>query len=99
MAGELVQHYDPARPKVRMWQICTVCLKPAPKWEMTCDHIEPVQRVHETDADLDELGFDKYFDDRVFCEESNLQRICKPCHSKKSAIENAERRRHKRSKK
>ena len=94
-SGPVVKHSDPKRPRVTKWILCDVCRQPTPKWEAQCDHKEPVQKVTETE---DELGFDVFLN-RVWCDPSNLQKICRTCHQEKSRIENAERRKNKKARK
>ena len=59
---------------------CVGCQKDYPQKMVEVDHIQPVAGVH---------GFSTWdeFIAGLFCEKSNLQVLCKPCHSKKSKIE------------
>jgi 5-methylcytosine-specific restriction endonuclease McrA len=65
---------------------CSLCSKVVGSKEMKVDHIEPVVPV---------TGFTTWDDliSRLFCEESGLQAICKPCHDEKTKKENEQRRR------
>lgn len=65
---------------------CQVCDNWVSRKLMAVDHIVPVVGVEEGYIDLNT------FDKRLFCGKENLQRICDPCHTKKSNIENARRR-------
>lgn len=60
---------------------CQVCFNWEGSTKVTVDHIEPVISV--------EVGFVDWnqFVDRLFCDKSNLQRICDTCHDKKTHIE------------
>lgn len=64
---------------------CAACRKLFIAREVQVDHIEPV--VHPEDGFVD---WETYFD-RMFCEEENLQVLCKPCHKKKTDSERKER--------
>ena len=52
------------------------------------DHIDPVIPLDKTAKDM---SWDEIVD-RIFCDPSNLQTVCKECHKKKSAQENKARR-------
>lgn len=86
-----IKHHDPKRPRVGKWVRCAVCKLPSPKYLSACDHISPVVPI---ESSIDAMGLDETAD-RIWCVESNLQAICKPCHDAKSKKENSERRTHK----
>ena len=58
---------------------------------ISVDHIRPIVPVTGW------VGWDHYIDS-MFCEEENLQVLCKACHDKKSAGEAGQRKIHRRSK-
>ena len=53
--------------------------------DVEVDHIDPVVVPKDGFKDFET------FSDRLFCEEENLQVICKPCHKKKTNEERKER--------
>lgn len=66
--------------------LCAVCGSAFNKKDIQIDHIAPVIDISKGYENLD------VFATRLFCPESNLQIICKECHSKKTNEENALRR-------
>ncbi len=60
---------------------CAKCKKHFPLKQVQVDHIKPI--VDRT------IGFTTWdnFIAGLFCEESNLQVLCKSCHSKKTKLE------------
>lgn len=87
----IISHSDPKRPRVKTWCLCPTCKKPDAKSYFVVDHINPVIKINETIYDLEpDLVID-----RVWCEENNLQPICKICHLLKSRGENKLRRAYK----
>jgi 5-methylcytosine-specific restriction endonuclease McrA len=63
---------------------CQVCNEWVSSSKMAVDHIDPVISVEHGKQDWNE------FIDRLWCNTSgkaNLQRICDPCHDKKTALE------------
>src|SRR5260370_1172130 len=60
---------------------CQVCNNWVGSTHMAVDHIEPVISIEDGFQDWNE------FIDRVWCAKSNLQRICDPCHDKKTYAE------------
>jgi hypothetical protein len=64
---------------------CAICSKITPAKEIRADHIEPVIPIN---------GFETWDEviNRLFCEVSGFQAICKPCHDEKTKKENAQRR-------
>lgn len=91
----IVQHSDADRSRVKTWCKCPKCNQFIPKSYMEVDHITPIVGIHET---LDDLTWDTVID-RIWCEEHNLEAICKECHNEKTKLENKERRRYKKEKK
>lgn len=89
-----VDHFSEDRPRVTRWGFCSCCGLVVPKYTLQVDHIEPLQPIGTelTDMSMDELV------NRAWCDETNLQAICKICHKAKSKAENAERRRIKKEK-
>ena len=64
---------------------CAECEKEFIAREVQVDHIKPVVDPSEGFVD-----WETYFD-RMFCEEKNLQVLCKPCHQLKTNAERKER--------
>ena len=65
--------------------ICNHCGLCFPLKDVQVDHIIPVIPVDREIKDWNE------YIDRLFCDSSNLQVLCKPCHLIKSNEENANR--------
>lgn len=63
---------------------CAECHKLFPAKDVQCDHIKPVVPV---------TGFETWDNviENLFCEEDNLQVLCKPCHKLKCQEERQER--------
>lgn len=70
-----------ARLAVGRYQ-CAFCMKLFSDKQIQIDHINPVVEVNSGFINLDE------FAKRLFCDDSNLQILCKPCHKEKTASEN-----------
>jgi 5-methylcytosine-specific restriction endonuclease McrA len=73
--------------------ICAECGNTFYRHQVAVDHKQPVMPVE---------GFDSWsgFIGRLFCDASELQVLCKgigSCHQKKSNLENAQRRNHKKN--
>lgn len=64
---------------------CQVCKQWSSASKMAVDHIVPVISIDEGFNDWNE------FIDRLWCDKSNLQRICDTCHDKKTQDERIER--------
>lgn len=75
---------DPNRPRVTKWSMCRMCNTPTPTYLMEVDHIIPKIPM---DRSLEEMTWDELID-RTWCNISNLQPICRTCHSIKSRAEN-----------
>jgi len=86
---------DPSRKAVKFWVQCSVCLKMEAKSNVQVDHIVPLIPVGKR---LEDMEWDDVVN-RLWCDESNLQIMCKPCHKQKTKIENQERRRLKKEQK
>lgn len=82
-----ISHFDPERPRVKKWGRCTVCKQPTALYQLEVDHLDPIIPVNKT---LEDLTWDEVVA-RVFCDPNNLDTKCKPCHYKKSKLENQER--------
>lgn len=84
----LVENEDPKRTRVSKWVWCESCGEVFPKYLAVVDHILPIiplDRHSETVAPTELV-------EALWCDESNLQRICKPCHLTKSRAESKIRR-------
>jgi 5-methylcytosine-specific restriction endonuclease McrA len=57
---------------------CANCKKAFPEKQIQVDHIKPIGTCDTWDE----------FVERLFCEVDNLQVLCKPCHKKKTKIDN-----------
>jgi 5-methylcytosine-specific restriction endonuclease McrA len=77
-----IGNFSTGRPKYGWF--CEVCGVIEKKKDCQMDHRIPVIGP-EGFTTLDEYA------DRLFCDESNLSNLCKPCHKEKSKIETAER--------
>ena len=64
---------------------CCKCLESFKECEIQVDHIEPV-----VEPSVGFIDFD-YYMLRLFCDVSNLQVLCKPCHKGKTKNENIKR--------
>jgi len=64
---------------------CQVCSIWTGSTKVVVDHINPVISVEDGFRDWNT------FVDRLFCDKSNLQRICDPCHDQKTATERFDR--------
>lgn len=89
------EHTDPKRKAVKFWVKCEECGKLEAKSNVQVDHKEPVVPLT---VSAESMSFDELFN-RIWCKESNLQIVCKPCHRAKTKAENKERRRLKNEKK
>jgi len=69
--------------------ICSECKKTFGMGDINVDHIEPVIPLDKTinDMDYNEIV------ERIFCDISNLQVMCKPCHKDKTKQERKEKKR------
>lgn len=65
------------------------------KSNVQVDHVLPVIAVTET---LEDLSWDDLVN-RIWCPESNLKVVCKPCHQIKTKLENKARREFKKERK
>lgn len=88
-------HHDPAKPRCKKWVRCNVCKSVTPKWSSNVDHIIPVTPVSSS---FKEMSLDDTVNN-LWCEESNLQVICKVCHDMKSEQERKVRHANKKSQK
>lgn len=90
----VVSHYDETRKRVTKWSKCPDCQQFTPTYQMEVDHVEPIIGLDES---LEDLTWDVIVD-RIWCSEDNLRAICKPCHKRKTKLENSERRKNKKVK-
>ena len=75
----------------RGWYKCATCDERFKRDQIQVDHIQPVVKLKGW------TDWDDYIN-RLFCEEhSGYQILCKPCHIKKTALENHQRDRGKKS--
>ena len=88
-------HKTARGPRGGKQYICAKCKKWFANKEVQVDHIEPVMRYDETIQDLDYNTVVM----RIFCDEDNLQVLCKPCHKIKTALERKRKMKWKRSQK
>lgn len=71
--------------KLAMHYMCAACSTDFPLKEVQVDHKKPVVDLKKGFVSWDE------FVERLYCEGSNLQVLCKPCHKKKSSKERKKR--------
>ncbi len=83
------EYSDPNRKRVTRWGKCADCGKIEAAYQLEVDHIDPVVPL---DKAFDDMSLDDVAD-RLWCDESKLQAICKDCHKAKSKLESAVRRR------
>lgn len=81
-------YHDPSRKRVTRWGRCSECQKLEPLYLLEIDHRLPVVPIGMT---LEEMEWDQVIDG-IWCNEDNLQAVCKPCHKLKSKLEGQERR-------
>lgn len=81
-------HHDPKRKAVKFWVKCEECGTMEAKSNVQVDHRLPLVPV---DSSLEQMSWDEVVE-RLWCDEGNLQILCKPCHQLKSKAENKERR-------
>lgn len=91
LKDSVVIHTDVNRPRVKKWSLCASCTRVEPSYLCEVDHRLPIIPLHTA---LEELTWD-YVINQIFCDKTNLQVLCKPCHLLKSKAENKERREHK----
>jgi|SRR5687768_890132 len=76
---------NPKSGRSAVFYKCNGCGEDFVKKDVQVDHIDPV-----VDPKLGFQGWDEYIK-RMFCPASNLQVLCRTCHSKKTTIERAAR--------
>lgn len=81
-------YHDDTRPRVTKWGRCSICNNLEPAYKLEIDHINPVQPIGVL---LEEMTWDELVN-RIWCNEAELQPVCKECHRIKSKQENKERR-------
>lgn len=89
--NSIIQHEDLTRPRVKTWCLCNSCKQPQAKSSIEIDHIEPKVPLASI---ADELSIEQHIN-ATWCDENNLQALCKTCHDIKSARENKIRRENK----
>ena len=95
LMNRVLQYTDPKRPRVKKWSKCPLCDELTPTYLMQVDHIDPIVPIGTT---LEDMSWDDVID-RIWCDQNNLQSICKVCHNIKSKEENKQRRLNKKEKK
>lgn len=82
-------HPDIVGPRGGKRIICQECGGDFGQGNIAVDHIEPVVPIG---TDRRSMSWDEVVDRMMHCPDSNLQPICKDCHSIKTKAENKERR-------
>ena len=90
-----IKYADAERPRVTKWSYCTICGIIEPTYLMDVDHNLPLVPL---DMSLEEMSWDAVVE-RLWCDISNLNPVCKDCHKAKSKAENKERRLYKKDRK
>lgn len=74
--------------KPNLVYLCAGCMYEFKKSEIHVDHIDPVGTTPEFPPPLPDTndGWDEWLM-RLWCDEHNLQVLCKVCHKKKTAAE------------
>ena len=88
-----VTHSDPTRKRVKTWCRCAICQQPEAISLMVVDHRDPIIPVNSS---LEAMSWDTVID-RTWCEENNLDAVCKTCHDVKTKAENKLRREYKKN--
>lgn len=83
-----IEHIEATRPRVKKWSRCTECKKPTPKYLMQVDHVDPIVPIETT---LEDMSWDTVID-RAWCDDKNLNPMCKDCHKAKTKLEQQQRR-------
>jgi len=86
-----VDYKDLMRPRVKKWSKCEQCKLFTPTYQITVDHIDP---IIPTDNAFENMLVDDVIN-RLWCNITNLQGLCEPCHDQKTAKERVERKTHK----
>ena len=60
--------------------VCAKCFHPFLKAEVQVDHISPIVQNYTSKR---EMSINEFVE-RTYCDESNLQVLCKPCHQVKT---------------
>lgn len=72
---------NPKTGRVAQWYQCASCKQEFMQKDMEIDHIKPV-----VDPKKGFVSWDDFIE-RLYCESSNLQALCKPCHKEKTTKE------------
>lgn len=84
-------HVDRTRPRVKTWCKCAICKLPEAKSNMEVDHKSPIIPLNKS---LTEMSWDELINN-LWCDIKNLDAVCEICHDRKTAEENAVRRKFK----
>ena len=79
--AKTTKHINPKTKRLAQHYRCAACLKEFTATAVEVDHIRPVVNPAKGFTSWDD------FIDGLFCDKSNLQVLCKPCHVKKSKEE------------
>lgn len=85
--GDWVKKNGTLSTRKHVFYLCNICKKQYPSTQVQVDHISPVIPVNIPSK---YMSYDEIFD-RLFCDEINLQILCKADHKEKSVLENAAR--------
>jgi 5-methylcytosine-specific restriction endonuclease McrA len=83
LKAAIVKHSDSSRPRVKTWVKCKECGKLEAKSYMVVDHIDPLIPLNSS---FEEMSVDEVIN-RLWCDEKNLQVLCKDCHNIKTKQE------------
>lgn len=86
------------KPLRRVKFLCCECLKEVSQKEIRVDHVDPVVPIEGIPLQNNGLPDFNTYIDRLYCNKSNLQCICKSCHDLKSKQENKARKESKKEK-
>lgn len=81
----LKEAMDSAKVSRGIWK-CAHCNEHFKKHEVQRDHIQPVVSVN-----ADKVNDMNSYVETLFCDPSNIQILCKPCHALKTSIEGEQR--------
>lgn len=84
-AAKTEKKLNPKSNRIAQHYKCNVCKKEFPATGIQVDHLDPV-----VDPAMGFVDWNTYIP-RLFCDEDNLQAICKKCHTAKSNKEKKQR--------
>lgn len=87
--SKLIGFTDDRYPRVKNWSKCPQCGRQTPTYKMQVDHIKPVIPL---DSSLEQITWDTFIEENLWCGKENLLAICEICHADKTASENKKRR-------